>query len=159
MNKKSAKIDSVVRVSVQQSELLATLHQESFSRGEQWSAQAMADLLKSPYVWAGVALWQKEPVGMIMVQCVAEEAEILTLCVSSQRRRQGMARALVTWGQSIAMQEGAYRLFLEVSVKNTGAIALYEQAGFVQCGLRKRYYLDGSDAYLCEKMIRNNKIR
>lgn len=53
MNKKSAKIDSVVRVSVQQSELLATLHQESFSRGEQWSAQAMADLLKSPYVWAG----------------------------------------------------------------------------------------------------------
>ncbi len=152
---KTANIDSIIRVSAAQSADLAALHQQSFPAEEQWSTQSIAEMLNSPYVWAGLAtcqeMWQEKrqekPVGMLIGRCIAGEAEILTLCVHPHQRRHGIARALVAWAQVTALQAGAERLFLEVSLHNTGALALYEQAGFVRCGVRKRYYSDGSDAY------------
>lgn len=154
---KTANIDSIIRVSASQSAELVALHQQSFPAEEQWSAQSIAEMLTSPYVWAGLAIWQEKwqekPAGMLIGRCIAGEAEILTLCVHPHQRRHGIARALVAWAQVTALQAGAERLFLEVSVHNTGALALYEQAGFVRCGVRKRYYFDGSDAYICEKIL------
>lgn len=164
---KPANIDSIIRVSAAQSADLAALHRQSFPAEEQWSTQSIAEMLTSPYVWAGLAtcqeMWQEKrqekPVGMLIGRCIAGEAEILTLCVHPHQRRHGIARALVAWAQVTALQAGAERLFLEVSVHNTGALALYEQAGFVRCGVRKRYYSDGSDAYICEKILSKSAFK
>ena len=152
-SQKAANIESIIRVFAAESAELAALHQQSFPVEEQWSAQSIAEMLTFPYVWAGGAIWQAKLVGMVMIRSLAGEAEILTLCVHPHWRRYGAARALVAWAQVTALQTGAERLFLEVSIHNTGAIALYKQAGFVRCGLRKRYYADGSDAYICEKIL------
>ena len=41
---------------------------------------------------------------------------------------------------------GARAAFLEVSIGNKAARALYERAGFAPAGRRPRYYADGTDA-------------
>ena len=47
---------------------------------------------------------------------------------------------------------GDATIFLEVRTDNAAAIALYESEGFVQVGLRKRYYrVSGADAYTMKR--------
>jgi ribosomal-protein-alanine N-acetyltransferase len=46
-------------------------------------------------------------------------------------------------------------VYLEVRTDNTAAIAMYEGAGFVNVGLRKRYYrVSGADAYTMQRLPR-----
>ena len=49
-------------------------------------------------------------------------------------------------------KSGVKHIFLEVAADNTPARALYEQNGFVQIGVRPRYY-DGVDAIMMRKDI------
>lgn len=142
----------ITAVGYTQAPVLAALHALSFSQDEQWSTQTMEELLASVGVWAGLAVWQGTPAGMIMLRRAADEAEVLTLCVAPAMRRYGLASQLVAWGLSTAATAGVAEMFLEVSVRNGGAIALYQQAGFARFGLRKRYYADGSDAYVLGRL-------
>jgi ribosomal-protein-alanine N-acetyltransferase len=48
-------------------------------------------------------------------------------------------------------QQGIAACFLEVREDNLGAIALYEQAGYVKTGRRPAYYQDGCAAVLYHK--------
>ena len=48
-------------------------------------------------------------------------------------------------------------MYLEVRTDNAAAIALYESAGFVNVGLRKRYYrVSGADAYTMQRPARGD---
>jgi ribosomal-protein-alanine N-acetyltransferase len=44
------------------------------------------------------------------------------------------------------------KIFLEVSADNRPARALYEKRGYVQVGIRPKYY-DGADAVIMEKAL------
>ena len=118
---------------------LATLHAEAFDAP--WDAAAFETLLGQ----AGVHLAEVDG-GFILVRTVADEAEILTLAVRPADRRRGIATDLVARGASVAVAQGATRLFLEVAEDNAAARGLYERAGFVEAGRRPRYYArsDGS---------------
>lgn len=120
-------------------ERLAVLHGSAFA--EFWGKQAFADLLAQPGV-----LGLTTDAGFILCRLVLDEAEIVTLAVAPDARRQGVGRALVEAAAALLVQLGAATLFLEVSRDNPGARALYEKQGFTQVGLRKAYYADGSDA-------------
>lgn len=133
-------------VGVAHAAVLACLHAACFPPPEQWDEAAMASLLASPGATALLACQQDEPVGFILFRCIADEAEVLTLCVLPTSRRHGVARCLVEQAKQEAARAGAERLFLEVSTHNQPASRLYEQAGFTRQGLRRRYYADGSDA-------------
>ncbi|MGV0991669.1 MAG: ribosomal protein S18-alanine N-acetyltransferase [Mycobacterium sp.] len=73
------------------------------------------------------------------------EYEIHTIGVDPDHQRQGIARRMMTDLLDFAGPDGV--VFLEVRTDNEPAIALYESLGFVQVGLRKRYYRTGADAY------------
>ncbi|KAF0183072.1 MAG: GNAT family N-acetyltransferase [Hyphomonadaceae bacterium] len=118
---------------------LAELHALAFA--DCWSAEAFGDLLGSPGVQALLA-----PDGFIVVRTVADEAEILTLAVAPAARRAGLGRALASKAAEVAREQGAARLYLEVSAKNAAARALYAALGFTEIGRRARYYADGADA-------------
>ncbi len=66
-------------------------------------------------------------------------------------RRRGIARSLLAELIGEATSRGARSLFLEVSVLNDPASALYRGAGFAAVGRRPRYYPDGSDALLLSR--------
>ena len=55
-------------------------------------------------------------------------------------RRQGLGRALVDAAATLAGDQGAEALFLEVAATNSAALALYAQAGFETVGRRPGYY-------------------
>lgn len=77
----------------------------------------------------------------------ANEAHILNLCVSKEFQRRGLAREMLSFLLDEADKLEVRDVFLEVRPSNTGAIALYEQMGFNQVGLRKNYYptVDGHE--------------
>jgi len=73
------------------------------------------------------------------------EYEIHTVGVDPDFQGQGIGRRMMTDLLDFAGDDGV--VYLEVRTDNAPAIALYESLGFVQVGLRKRYYRTGADAY------------
>jgi [ribosomal protein S18]-alanine N-acetyltransferase len=73
------------------------------------------------------------------------EYEIHTIGVDPAYQGQGIGRALLN--ELLKYASGGV-IFLEVRTDNEAAIGLYESVGFVNVGLRKRYYrASGTDAY------------
>lgn len=129
-------------------ELLAALHAQCFPPGERWDQAAMTGLLGVPGCFACVAGSGPgdRPSGMALIRVAADEAELLTIGVVPDSRRRGIANGLLIELAAAAAARGAMRLFLEVSVANAAALALYRDRGFEEVGRRRRYYPDDSDA-------------
>ncbi|OBG84710.1 ribosomal-protein-alanine N-acetyltransferase [Mycobacterium sp. NS-7484] len=78
------------------------------------------------------------------------EYEIHTIGVDPDFQGQGIGRRLLD--DMLEFASGG-TVFLEVRTDNEAAIALYESAGFVNIGLRKRYYrVSGADAYTMQRL-------
>ena len=74
--------------------------------------------------------------GFILVHCVEDECEIITLCVCKKARRKGYASQLLSHILSLP-----YALYsLEVNEHNQAAIGLYRRHGFQKIGSRQNYY-------------------
>ncbi len=91
-----------------------------------------------------IGLWWED--ALILLRVADREAEVLTLAVTPEARGCGVATALLQQAVTRLAAAGAVVVFLEVSVKNTAALALYTRAGFAEVGRRPSYYSDGSDA-------------
>ncbi len=76
-------------------------------------------------------------------------AWIATLGVLPEYRRQGIARKLL---QECENRLNSARLRLCVRMENTPAIQLYEQEGYSRVGTWTKYYNDGGDALVMEKI-------
>ena len=90
---------------------------------------------------------------MILARVAADEAEILTLAVDPGQRRRGLGSALLRAAMDRAAGLGAMSMFLEVAVTNHAARALYAAHGFIEAGLRRRYYSDGTDALVLRSTL------
>ena len=73
-------------------------------------------------------------------QSAPDEAELLNLAVDPACRRNGVASALL----ENLERHATGTVFLEVAEPNEPAIALYKHHGWVQTGIRKGYYQQGS---------------
>ena len=132
------------RVTVAHAAPLAAIHAEAFPPREAWGEDAIALQLAMP----GVFGLLHPRGGMILARVTEDEAEVLTLAVAPEVRRQGVAAALLAGAMAAAREQAARTMVLEVAIGNTGARALYERAGFVEAGRRPRYYADGGDALI-----------
>lgn len=80
---------------------------------------------------------------------VLDEGHIMNIAVAPDRRRQGIAAALLKELIEIGKTLGILYWTLEVRVSNQAAIQLYEKAGFVSAGVRPGYYeKPREDAYI-----------
>lgn len=130
-------MSGVLRLEPAHARLAAALHETSFATP--WSDNDFAKMLEQPGV-AGL-LWQDTvPAGFILIRAVADEAEILTLAVTPDRRRQGIAALLLDEASQMLRAGGTRRLFLEVAADNSAARALYTSYGFSVTGRRPGYY-------------------
>jgi [ribosomal protein S18]-alanine N-acetyltransferase len=124
-------------VAIRDTEALSAIHALSFA--DSWSALFFGALLAQPGVYA-LATSEIDPAGFILIRIVADEAEILTFAVKPDQRQHGHGRTLMTAALQLMTEYRVARCFLEVSVDNTTAIALYTRSGFATCGRRRDYY-------------------
>lgn len=124
----------------------AAIHAASFAYP--WQESDFEQLFVAPETFADGAIEPKEEylAGFVLSRVAADEAEILTIAVAPEWRRRGIATSLLEPHMQGLAAIRVSRLFLEVSVENTAARALYAHFGFEQVGERKAYYrTEGAD--------------
>ena len=126
-------------------EELSNLHKKCFPN-KPWSADDFRDLKQS-----GCEIIMSQN-GFIVYRIVLDEAEIITIGVNPEFRRNGIASAMIGIIEKIIKNQGVKKIFLEVAATNTPGQKLYENCGFSRVGLRPKYY-DGIDAILMSKDI------
>jgi len=116
---------------------------------EQWSRE----LTDCNRLVLGAVLNRTTLVAVASAWLVVDELQIMTVAVDPIHQRQGIGsnllKALLHRGQTY----GAMTATLEVASNNLAAQRLYDRCGFANCGLRKGYYSDGSDALLQRRPI------
>ena len=120
---------------------MSAIHETCFP--DPWDDRAMAEILAMPGTYG---LIDHETSGFIMMRVMADEAEILTIAVAPDCRRQGLARGLLAAGAAVAVGAGAGRIHLEVAEDNAPARAFYDSLGFQETGRRAGYYRLGRAA-------------
>lgn len=81
-----------------------------------------------------------------VIRTVVDEAELLLLAASPERRGMGLGGLLLDALSEGARQAGAARMFLEVAADNAPALALYRSRAFTEVGRRAGYYRRPSGA-------------
>jgi tRNA threonylcarbamoyl adenosine modification protein YeaZ/ribosomal-protein-alanine acetyltransferase len=127
----------------------AELEAQLFDGDDPWPASAFMTELGSRHNHYVAARTADKLVGYAGISRLGllppHEYEIHTIGVDQAFQGQGIGRRLLDTLLDFA-DRGT--VFLEVRTDNAAAIALYRSAGFVEVGLRKRYYrASGADAY------------
>ncbi len=125
---------------VEEEDLPAVAAIEERQMEDGWSEGMLASDLALD---AGVRLVAEEGgevIGYIFCRYVAGEAEVLRLGVVVPHRRRGIGGRLLAAALQRLARSGATTCFLEVRRSNTAARTLYGGQGFVDVGLRPRYY-------------------
>jgi ribosomal-protein-alanine N-acetyltransferase len=135
---------SLSDATIRDADALAKLHAASFNRG--WSDGEFERLLAERNVMAQRALRGGKLVGFVLSRLAADEAEILSIAVSSGERGRGMARRLLDLHLRRLAGVGCRTVFLEVDENNEPAQRLYRRAGFREVGRRNSYYQKGDSA-------------
>lgn len=81
-------------------------------------------------------------VGYALGRVVADESELLKICVLRCYRKRGIAEKMLSELLEKMREKGAAACFLEVRSRNEPAISLYEKLGFEKIATRRNYYPD-----------------
>jgi ribosomal-protein-alanine N-acetyltransferase len=109
--------------------------------------QHLRDEMARPWACIWVARDEDEaPIAFLIAWHVADELHVLNVATRLDRRRRGIARALLDEAVGYARTRGIKHVLLEVRRSNRAAIALYRSVGFFAMGVRARYYPDDEDA-------------
>ena len=120
------------------------LDRDSFNKA--WTAEQMRHEMDLYGVKARVLEWKGTLVAYYFSSFVAGEASLNRIAVDSRFRGVGIGRLIMDDFLRACHMMEAEEAFLEVNVKNSFAIKLYEGSGFERVGKRSSYYEDGSDA-------------
>jgi len=125
---------------------MAEIERQSFA--QPWSQASLQSALDDGRNVVLVGAIDGALLGCANGWCIGDEAEISRLAVLQRERRHGIGAKLLGRLLEELAKLGAARVFLEVRTSNVAALRLYENAGFLQVGLRRRYYEDGEDAII-----------
>lgn len=117
---------------------IAELEKLCFS--DPWSEKSVASELNNRLSLWLVAMDGDTVAGYVGSQSVLDGADMMNIAVHPDYRRQNIGRTLVLALCDALREKGVRFLMLEVRKSNAPAIALYEQLGFQQVGLRPNYY-------------------
>ena len=114
-----------------------------------WSDAQVAEELTGEHRRAWVV--GRPLVGYAVTRTAGDVTDLHRIGVRPDQRRRGVARALLTAALAAADRD---RMLLEVSVDNVGAVAFYTAEGFAEIDRRPRYYRDGTNAVVMERLSR-----
>lgn len=132
----------------------ADLERELFAGDDPWPSRAFRAELDAAHTHYVAARVDDKLVGYAGIARLGRvrpyEFEIHTIGVDPRYQGHGIGRRLLT---DLLEFAGDAVVFLEVRTDNEPAIELYRSAGFVEIGVRKRYYrTSGADAYTMQRL-------
>ncbi|WP_163152622.1 ribosomal protein S18-alanine N-acetyltransferase [Anoxybacillus sp. MB8] len=111
-----------------------------------WSRSSFyQELTNNPYARYIVMEYDGQIIGYCGMWLVMDEAHITNIAVLPEFRGKKLGEALMKQAMALAREEGAQTMTLEVRVSNTVAQSLYRKLGFLNGGIRKRYYSDNQE--------------
>jgi [ribosomal protein S18]-alanine N-acetyltransferase len=117
---------------------IAGLHAKELPPG--WPAREIARSCADASRFVLKALSGRALAGFAILQFAAGEAELLAIAVRTEKRRQGLAFAILETALAACVDKAVDRIFLEVAESNEPAIKLYNKFGFKVVGRRPGYY-------------------
>ena len=93
-------------------------------------------------------------IGICLFQVVIDEAQVNYFAVDYKFQRKGYGSILMSYLIKECKRLEINKLLLEVSETNFAAEGFYKKFDFLTVGIRKKYYKDGSNAFLKEKDLK-----
>ncbi len=98
-------------------------------------------------------LLRNKIIGIYVVHTIINEAHINYFSIKQRYRRKGYGSYLMCYLIKQCEKLNIKKLLLEVSETNSIAEVFYNKFDFLTVGRRKKYYKDGTDAVLKEKIF------
>jgi [ribosomal protein S18]-alanine N-acetyltransferase len=114
-----------------------------------WSPRSVHEELTGPRRVAVVAC-DPDVVGYAVTMTSADVVDLQRIAVDPGHRRAGVAHRLLA---RVTEQARADRMLLEVSAAKVGALGFYAAEGFGEIDRRRRYYRDGTDAVVLQRVL------
>ena len=114
--------------------------------GEAWNGAQCISMLSLPYTQLIIAEDKDEVYGFAFTRGICEDEELLMLAIEPDKRRIGVASALMQYIISDAVKNARTHIFLEMRENNVAAL-FYKEFRFEQIGIREKYYKGLSGKY------------
>jgi len=135
-------------------DMMTALDLKCFPPGVAFSRGLFADCMGNPDCDGQGIVRDGELVAFSVVYYPGRtSAQIVTIDVHPDYRRQGLADTLMERIEKSAKERGAVRAVLQVSVENAPAKELYEKWGYRVKSVLTDYYGPGNDAFLMDKKL------
>ena len=122
---------------------------------EFWPYEEFLVSLKIPGTFLLFQSEQSDWISMALGRAMGGEIELFYIYVGLSSRRRGLADLMLAEFCEHARHDwSCERILLEVRPSNVAALKLYEKHGFEQTAVRKRYYQNGEDALIYEKILK-----
>lgn len=131
---------------------ISEMEKECFPK-EPWSFKTLASCFGNENFFGLVAEDGEEIVGYGSISLAVDSADIGNIAVAEAYRRCGAGSEILTRLTGFAQSKGAIKVFLEVRVSNSPAMAMYLKHGFKGVYARTRYYSDGEDCLVMAKEL------
>lgn len=120
-----------------------------------WKREYFEVEIGAAFRYNRVAIDEKgEFAGYVFCAFAGGELHVNKIAVTARHRRRGVATLLMDDVLGFAGRSRIEEIYLEVRVSNRPARAFYAALGFREAGRRSRYYLDGEDALLLVRDLR-----
>ena len=121
---------------------------DSWSK-EQFYAYDMNSSSSMSYVYSK----DTKVLGYLMSQVILDEIHIHDIVVSKKFRNKGIGTAMIRYLIESAKRINKNKIYLEVNANNNVARILYSKMGFVESGIRNRYYNNVDSAILMDLQV------
>lgn len=92
-------------------------------------------------------------IAFLLAERRGRQGHIVTVDVAATHRRRSIGSALLAAMEEKLAAAGVREVELETATANHPAVAFWQKHGFRACGILKRYYGNGQDAFLMTKPL------
>lgn len=122
------------------SELGSVAGLEVISFPDPWSEKSLAETFAQNHALILTGWHNGELAGYVIFYHVLDEGEIARIAVDPSLRRLGTATQLMDELEKYCEQNNILKIMLDVRESNLPAISFYKKCGFLEDGIRKKFY-------------------
>ena len=127
------------------------LYSGDFSDG--WNKDMLLSAFDTERFYALGKILDGDLIGIITFMVSGADADLETIYVRGDFRKQGVASELLDSAVSLLKTQKIEKFFLEVREGNVPARKFYVKKNFTEVSVRKKYYSDGENALVMVKEL------